>query len=283
LPPRPTTSQSESTTEEPGRVEIEDGAEPEEPRGPVTQREFAIRLVQELGLEDDPDAGEAADLLNEARITPRLGQWELDEPMTAELALRLRQLTVAAAEQGRIDLSPEQSALAFDTAMALLGVPMPDTARSEEDLDEDLRTVDTPETVYAVPSEVFPVVSGVFIVDGDRRFHKKHPHGDGFGVPGDHHRRHDRTHRERIEVLDPFPPRPPSPGSFAPLNPAPGIVVPRPSSPPQRIHRQPPVVHRIDPPPTASSPASRSGTRSLAIPDAAPSGGRSHGRVLSLR
>src|SRR6266436_6411953 len=56
-----------------------------QPPGPapmiVTQGEFAVRLVEELGLAEDPIEEEAADLLTSARISPKLGQWELDQPM----------------------------------------------------------------------------------------------------------------------------------------------------------------------------------------------------------
>ncbi len=121
---------------------------PERPSRVVTQGEFAIQLVKELGLGEDPTAEEAADLLTSVRISPRLGRWELDRPMTPELTARLRKLTVAAAEMGWITLTPAQVLLAFDTTAALLGLTIPVTTSPEE----------TPDSVYPI-AEAPPLVS----------------------------------------------------------------------------------------------------------------------------
>jgi hypothetical protein len=104
---------------------------PSQPSQIATEGEFAVQLVEELGLSEDPTAGEAADILTEIRIVPRLGQWELDQPMTEELTSRLRMLAVAAAESGRLLLSSEEVLLAFDTTAALLGLTIPVTPLEE--------------------------------------------------------------------------------------------------------------------------------------------------------
>lgn len=91
----------------------------------ATQAEFAVQLVKELGLGQPADASQAADVLTDLRIAPALGEWTFDQPMTPELTIRLRQLTVAAAGRGAITITPEQALLAFDTAAALLNVDIP--------------------------------------------------------------------------------------------------------------------------------------------------------------
>lgn len=117
----------------------------------ATQGEFAIQLVEELGLADAPTEDEAADLLTSVRISPRLGQWELEEPMSPELTARLRQLTVAAAEMGWIMLSPEQVLLAFDTASALLGLSLPAATGPEEASESPYPIAEAPSLVYVAP------------------------------------------------------------------------------------------------------------------------------------
>ena len=52
--------------------------------------------------------------------------------MSPELTVRLRKLTVAAADRGWITLTPEQGLLAFDTASALVGLTIPVTTGVEE-------------------------------------------------------------------------------------------------------------------------------------------------------
>ncbi|NKE71868.1 hypothetical protein [Candidatus Manganitrophus noduliformans] len=100
----------------------------------VTQGAFAVQLVRELGLEEDADPEEAADLLTRIRVTPRLGRWELSAPMTPALVSRLRTLTVSAAQRGAVQIAPEEALLAFDTTAALLNVSIP--AASEADLSD---------------------------------------------------------------------------------------------------------------------------------------------------
>ena len=161
----------------------------------VTQGEFAIRLVEELGLEDRPDADEATDILTKVRIAPRLGRWELDEPMTPDLTTRLRSLTAAAAVEAWITLTPEEGLLAFDTTAALLGVAIPETGEMDRRSGESSLPFDeTPPLVYATPPppEVYPyylwqpvaggywwngvVIYGIYVLDFDRHSDRFHRH-----------------------------------------------------------------------------------------------------------
>jgi hypothetical protein len=134
----------------------------------VTQGEFAIQLTEELGLGEDPTAEEAADVLTAIRISPRLGEWELDQPMTQELTVRFRKLTIASAETGRITLSPEQVLLAFDTVSALLGLTVPVTTGPEETSDSPYSIAETPPLVYvaAPPPDVYPYYLWAPVVGG---------------------------------------------------------------------------------------------------------------------
>jgi hypothetical protein len=144
---------------EPGPTEIVAPSSPEPLPRTVTEGELAVRLVEELGLADDPTETEAIDLLTSARISPKLGQWDLDQPVESELTVRLRRLTVAAAEQGRITLSPEQSLLAFDTASALLGLDIPVAPLPEETTSATAYPIaETPSLVYvnAPPPDIYP-------------------------------------------------------------------------------------------------------------------------------
>ena len=162
---------------------------------PVTQGEFAVHLAEELALGEHSDEDEAADLLSRIRIAPRLGRWELDQPMTPELTLRLRNLTVASAAEGWIAVTPEEGLLAFDTTAALLGVTIPETVDSDaSDEDALLPVADTPPLVYVAepPVAVSPyyvwqpwpggywwngvIVSGVFVLDVDRFVTHRHQH-----------------------------------------------------------------------------------------------------------
>ncbi len=89
----------------------------------VTQGEFARRLAIELGVATrDTSAERAMASLTQARISPPLGRWTNDAPMTGELLERLRMLTAAAAAAGRIALEPEEALYAFDTASDLIGI-----------------------------------------------------------------------------------------------------------------------------------------------------------------
>ncbi|MFI5305261.1 MAG: DUF4124 domain-containing protein, partial [Nitrospiria bacterium] len=77
-----------------------------------TLGEFAVQLVRELNLGNPKSEKEAASILTNVRISPILGRWELNQPMSPELASRLRTLAVAASETGRIALTPDQALLA---------------------------------------------------------------------------------------------------------------------------------------------------------------------------
>jgi hypothetical protein len=163
----------------------------------ATQGEFVVRLVEELGLEDRANPDQAKDILTKVRIAPRLGRWDLDQPMTSELTLRLRSLTVAAAAEGWMTLTPEEGLLAFDTTAALLGVTIPETGELDHSSGEASSAIDdVPPFVYVAPPppEVYPyylwqpvangywwnglLVSGVYILDLDRyaRHHDRHRH-----------------------------------------------------------------------------------------------------------
>ncbi|MBI3805377.1 MAG: hypothetical protein HY282_16640 [Nitrospirae bacterium] len=113
-PPAPTAPLPESPTP---------AAAPEETR--VMQGTFAVQLAAELGLGDSLSPEEAADLLTQRRITPALGRWSLEAPITPELVSRLRLLAVSAAQRGALSVQPEEALLAFDTTAALLGVAIP--------------------------------------------------------------------------------------------------------------------------------------------------------------
>jgi len=141
---------------------------PESSSRVVTQGEFAIQLVEELGLTDQSTAEEAADLLTSLRISPRLGQWELDQLMSPELTVRLRKLTVAAAERGWITLTPEQGLLAFDTTVALLGLTIPVTTGPEETTDSPYSIAEAPPLVYVAspPPDVYPYYIWVPVAGG---------------------------------------------------------------------------------------------------------------------
>jgi hypothetical protein len=116
----------------------------------ATQGEFAAELVNELGLAKDVGEDAAIDLLTRARIAPPLGEWEPDAPMTPELTVRLRTLTVAATQEGWLSLTPEQALIAFDTTAALLGVAIPTTPGPEVPVSTN-SVVDVPPLVYVTP------------------------------------------------------------------------------------------------------------------------------------
>jgi len=149
---------SPQTSSETGYTQTPAPQLPETSLGVVTQGEFAIQLVEELGLADVPTAEEAADLLMSALISPRLGRWELNQPMNPELTLRLRKLAIAAAERGWIALSPEQVLLAFDTTSALLSLTIPETADPEEVSDSPYPIAEMPPlvSVEPPPTDIYP-------------------------------------------------------------------------------------------------------------------------------
>jgi hypothetical protein len=91
----------------------------------ITQGQFAVELVKELGLKKNSSPRNAVKILEEVRIAPSLGRWGLNQPMTPELTLRLRQLTVASAREGWLGLPEDKVLLAFDTSAAILGLSIP--------------------------------------------------------------------------------------------------------------------------------------------------------------
>ncbi len=143
-------SDPEAVVAETGLTEIDAAEIPERPLMVVTQGEFAVQLVRELGLGKPSSGKEAADILTSVRIAPQLGLWELDQPMTPELTTRLRALTVAAAKRGWITTTPEQVLLAFDTAAALLDAPIPATPPPETS-ESPSSSVEAPPLVYLYP------------------------------------------------------------------------------------------------------------------------------------
>lgn len=140
---------------QPGRTFADTAGTPTPERPPrlATQGEFATQLVTELGLGSPADAGQAADILTGLRITPMLGDWAFDQPMTPELTLRLRQLTVAAADRGSITLTQEQALLAFDTTAALLNVEIPAPAEPNMVSDAPYPITEMPPLIDFYPPE----------------------------------------------------------------------------------------------------------------------------------
>ncbi len=133
----------------------------------VSQGEFALRLAIELGLAT-ADAGveRAIALLTQARISPPLGRWASDAPMTHDLFERLRTLTAAAAAAGRIDLEPEQALYAFDTASDLVGVAISERAPAQAAQPAPAAAA-APVPVYIVPVAVPVVHERVIFIGGD--------------------------------------------------------------------------------------------------------------------
>ncbi len=129
----------------------------------VTQREFAQRLTIELGLGDRLTAEQAAEVLTEAGIGPRLGKWDLDEPMTAALVERLRTLTVGAALAGKIALDPLEAIFAFDSTAALVGIKIHDATTFEPA--PPAETPIAPAPVYVLPTAERVIYVGGGVVD----------------------------------------------------------------------------------------------------------------------
>jgi hypothetical protein len=202
----------------------------------ATQGRFAVQLVEELGLGDQPTAEEAASLLSRIRVSPPLGRWELERPITSSLVSRLRTLTVSAAEMGTISIAPGEALLAFDTTAALLGVPI--VAGAENDLSDSSYTtviqspplvlIAPPPPIYATSYVWVPVqqgffwsgvwCSGFFVLDVGHRDFRFHRHR--FDLPRGRieHRFTDHVVRPRLHGRDgfpvtrPFQPRPPAIG-----------------------------------------------------------------------
>lgn len=104
------------------------GEQPRRPQTPmpaVSQGAFAVQLTRELGLGQNLSPEDAAKILLDIRIAPPLGKWLLNSNITPALTTRLRTLTVSATQMGWMSITPEQALLAFDTAAALMGLPIP--------------------------------------------------------------------------------------------------------------------------------------------------------------
>jgi hypothetical protein len=180
LSPSSTSSEIESDHSQPEAVEPARSDAPHRPEAPlssiadkadqVTQGRFALQLVEELGLGQGLTVEEAADLLTQIRVTPRLGRWDLEGPMSPALVARLRALTVSAAEMGTVSLKPEEALLAFDTTAALLGVPITAGAAGSDPGDLSSTRIHSPALVLITPppQEIFtsyvwvPVQPGFF-------------------------------------------------------------------------------------------------------------------------
>lgn len=71
---------------------------------PVTQGQYAVALVQDLGLEKEPSVTEAIELLEKLGVEPDKG-WDRDKEMTSELVLQVYHRLVDAIEDGELDLT----------------------------------------------------------------------------------------------------------------------------------------------------------------------------------
>lgn len=118
----------------------------------VSQGEFALQLVKELGFGQISTEKKSAALLNTIRISPPLGQWKLNQFMTLELTVRLRKLTEAAATAKRIPLTSEDVLIAFDTAAALLNLNVPGGSIREKNLSPAIPAPGEPPAVATEPT-----------------------------------------------------------------------------------------------------------------------------------
>ena len=159
----------------------------------VSQGEFAALLAAELGLGDGLSPQAAADVLADALIAPRLGNWDLDAPMTQGLLDRLGNLTLAAAKAGRIPIGLDEARFAFDSATALAGI--------SGHFAEAPIYVNPPvvrKRIIVVEDHPFAHIDPHLIIHvghGHRHFIHKHGHGLGFkhAVHPQRHRRHAKT------------------------------------------------------------------------------------------
>jgi hypothetical protein len=137
---------------------------------PITQRAFAQRLAVELGLGDNLTAERAAATLAKVGIAPQLGRWHLDEPLSSSLIERLRTLTAGAAVAGRIALDPEQAVIAFDTAMALVGIKIRGAAVPQTTPSEPVVAEPAPQPVYVAPAAPVVYDRVIYVGGGDPFF-----------------------------------------------------------------------------------------------------------------
>jgi hypothetical protein len=150
----------------------------------VTQGAFAVELVKELGLKKDPSPRNAAHILEQVRIAPPLGQWDLNLPMSPELTLRLRQLTIASARSGWLKLPEEKALLAFDTASALTGLEISGTYPAARQYSEQEQPPD-----FALPpsdpwDETPPLVTIVTPIPDYYSYYYWYPVSGGFWAGG---------------------------------------------------------------------------------------------------
>jgi hypothetical protein len=136
---------------------------------PITQRAFARRLAIELGLGDTLTPEQAAATLAKVGIAPQLGRWHLDEPMTSSLIERLRTLTAGAAVARRIALDPEQAVIAFDSAVALVGIKIRGAA-SQPPTPEPVVAEPAPQPVYVTPAAPVVYDRVIYVGGGDPFF-----------------------------------------------------------------------------------------------------------------
>src|SRR5581483_2604210 len=207
-PPPPSPSQAENSAPSPLSPSVNSAPARTEP---ATQGQFAVQLVEELGLDPQPTPEGAAGLLTQIRVSPPLGRWELERPITPTLVTRLRTLTVSAAEAGTISIRPEEALLAFDTTAALLGVPITAGAPADPaDPNYTTTVVQSPPLVLIAPpppvyytSYVWVPVepgffwggvwcSGYFVFDVGHRNYWFHRHR--FDFPRDRIERHFTDH-----------------------------------------------------------------------------------------
>lgn len=293
------------------RIEPPSNALPSQ-REPVTQGQFAVQLVAELRLDAEPTPEEAAGLLSEIRVSPPLGRWEMERPITPSLVARLRTLTVSAAERGAISIRPEEALLAFDTTAALLGVPIPAGAPNDPaDPYYTTTVVQSPPLVLIAPpppiyisSYVWVPVqpgffwggvwcSGYYVFDVGHRDYWFHRHRFDFPRARIEHHFTEQVVRSRLHGGFPVTPRPPAIDrrtDSRPVAPPPprdrrlrgGQAVPPSISTPMT-----PRIGRSTPPPTQMTPlAPRTPMTPLApatpmTPTTPMAGGRLRGRAMN--
>jgi hypothetical protein len=137
---------------------------------PIAQRAFARRLAIELGLGDTLTPEQAAATLAKVGIAPQLGRWHLDEPMTSSLIERLRTLTAGAAVARRIALDPEQAVIAFDSAVALVGIKIRGAAALQPPAPEPVVAEPAPQPVYVTPAAPVVYDRVIYVGGGDPFF-----------------------------------------------------------------------------------------------------------------
>lgn len=162
----------------------------------ISQGEFAVLLAAELGLGDGLSLQEAADILTDALIAPRFGNWDLNAPMTQELLDRLGNLTLAAVRTGRIPIRLDEARFAFDNAAALAGIS---GHFAKPRLSAYVRPTVVRKRIIVVADRLFSHIDPHVIIHvghGHRHFIHKRGHGLGFkhAIHPKRHRRHIKKH-----------------------------------------------------------------------------------------